>query len=271
MVNKDTILCISIASRPSNVGTTVHNAGYEALGLNFVYKAFRVTDVAGVMAGVRALGIRGVSVSMPHKETVMAYLDEVDEGARRIGAVNTVVNEAGRLVGYNTDAIGAKVALQLLGDLSGSRVLVLGAGGAAKALLFALRSLGAAEVAVCSRSEARGAAVARAWGCLWIPWEERKSARADVIINATPVGMEPDREGMAVDQEALERCWGVMDVVTNPMESRLIRQAREMEKKAVPGYTMSVHQAAAQFQLYTGVKPPLDVFERTITAMVGRA
>lgn len=267
-LDKDTQVCISISAHPSNFGTRVHNAGYEALGLNFLYKAFAVTDVAGVIAGVRALGIRGLSVSMPHKETVIAHLDDLHESARRIGAVNTVVNEGGKLVGYNTDAFGARAALQLLGDLSASQVLVLGAGGAAKAVLFALRALDAGDVVICNRSETKAALLARAWSCRSIPWEAREGAKADVVVNATALGMAPNPDEVAVRPEALRSAWGVMDVVTNPMESRLIREARELGKKAVPGYTMSLHQAAAQFELYTGVKPPLEVFEGTVRKML---
>src|SRR3990172_6053257 len=105
-IEKDTQLCISVAARPSNFGTTIHNAVFRKLGLNFIYTAFGITDIAGAVVGVRALGIRGCSVSMPFKEAVIPYLDALDPAARTIGAVNTVVNDSGRLTGYNTDIAG---------------------------------------------------------------------------------------------------------------------------------------------------------------------
>jgi shikimate dehydrogenase len=261
-------VCISVAARPSNFGTTVHNAGYRALELNFIYKAFAVTDIGGAMAGVRALGIRGVSVSMPHKETVIAYLDAVDDTARVIGAVNTVVNQQGSLIGYNTDAYGAKVALQLLGDLSDSTVLVLGAGGAAKAILFALNELRPARVIVCNRTDDKADALARKWGFASVAWEDRETTVADVIINATLVGMNPAPDHMPIGREALKQCWGVMDVILSPMESRLIREAKSLGKKVVPGYKMSLYQAAAQFELYTTVAPPMEELEQAIVDML---
>ncbi len=260
-INKDTVLCISVAARPSNFGTTVHNKAYQACGLNFLYKAFGISDIAAAMTGVRALGIRGCSVSMPFKESVIKYLDRTDDTAANIGAVNTVVNEDGRLVGYNTDAYGAQKALEEIEDMASKKVLMLGAGGVAKAVLYALRELEVNEVIIANRTSGKADMIAGETGYQSVSWNERSQVNADVIINATCLGMYPDVDKCPIDKQAIENCSAVMDVVTNPMESLLIKTAKQMNKAVVPGYKMCIFQAAMQFQLYTGVEPPLKVME----------
>ena len=141
-LNKDTEVCISISSNPSNTGTTLHNACYEAQGLDFLYKAFQVTDLEAAVKGVRALNIRGCSVSMPFKQDIIAPIDDLDPLARRVGAVNTVLNDDGCLVGHNTDVSGA---IKTIGSLSlgaEDKVLMLGAGGMARALVVAFQEPG---------------------------------------------------------------------------------------------------------------------------------
>ena len=258
-------MCISVAARPGNFGTTVYNAAFKATGLNFLYKAFGVTDIAGAIAGVRALGIRGCSVSMPFKESVMAYLDKVDEAASMIGAVNTVVNTDGILAGYNTDAYGAQKALECIEGLVAKKVMLLGSGGAAKAILHALRNLEVEDVVIVNWTHQKADMLAQKTGYRAAPWNERSRIDAGVLVNATPIGMHPDVEQCPVDKQTIGRSSVVMDVIVSPMESLLVRLAKRMGKTIVPGYKMSLFQAAMQFQLYTGVEPPLDVME---TAMV---
>jgi shikimate dehydrogenase len=259
MVNKDTQLCISVAGRPSNFGTTLHNAGYAALGLNYVYKAFGVNDLAGALIGVRALHIRGCSVSMPFKEVVLPFLDDLDETARVIGAVNTIVNDAGRLVGYNTDAIGARKALESIAAKSSETVLLLGAGGAARAIVFALQQMGFKQVRVSNRDPKKIKYLDSIMSCEVVLWEERHLAGADLLINATSVGMSPDVDKSPIGSEFLSQIRGVMDVVVLPMESSLIKLARSLGKDVAPGYLMSLEQMIEQFRLYTGEAPPRDV------------
>ena len=141
MLNKDTTLCISLSARPSNIGTRFHNYLYDALDLDYVYKAFAPTDLAQAIAGVRGLGIRGCAVSMPYKEQVIALVDELDESARAIDSVNTIVNTDGRLVAYNTDYL-AIVRLLRSHEVATGSVLVRGSGGMAKAVVAALRDTG---------------------------------------------------------------------------------------------------------------------------------
>jgi len=268
MINKDTQLCISVASRPSNFGTTLHNAGYMALGLNFAYKAFGISDIEGAITGVRALGIRGCSVSMPFKETVIPYLDALDETARMIGAVNTVVNEAGRLTGYNTDVIGARAALESLKACPGESVLLLGAGGVARAILSALRQLGLNRVRVANRDLEKLQKLNVILSCQPVAWDERQHERADIVINATSVGMHPNAESMPLEDAFIHQSRAVMDVVISPIETRLIGCARSIGKAVAPGYLMSLEQAMAQFALYTGKEPPRDMMERNMRQLL---
>jgi len=264
MLNKDTQLCISVASRPSNFGTTVHNAAYEALGLNYAYKSFGISDIAGAMAGVRALSIRGCSVSMPFKETVISHLDGLDETAEVIGAVNTIVNDAGRLTGYNTDAIGARVALESVQASPGESVLLVGAGGVARAILFALRQLGFKKVLVTNRDPEKVLRLNDILTCQQIAWSERDKEPVSLLINATSIGMIPNPGSMPLAKAMVNQSRAVIDVVISPMETLLISTARSAGKAVAPGYLMSLEQAMAQFTLYTGLEPPRELMEQKV-------
>lgn len=268
--NKDTVVCISLASKPSNFGMSVHNAAYRALGLNFLYKAFSTDDLPAALAGVRALGIRGCSVSMPFKETAAGLVDELDAAATAIGAINTIVNDRGRLYGYNTDAYGAQQVLAQLDLARDSRLLILGAGGVARAVLWAVKSLGYTSIMVTNRSAER----LRTWQASleWsvLPWGEHNSYPADLIINTTSVGMEPDVDAVPIGDDAIQRSRAVMDVVVSPLESRLIRTARLLGRAVVCGYEMSLQQAARQFELYTGKPAPLQNMEENLRQLLKR-
>ncbi len=268
-----TRLCISVAAKPGTLGTRLHNAGYRALGLDYVYVALAVENIEGAMRGVRALGVRGCSVSMPFKVSVMSHLDVLDDTASRIGAVNTVVNDRGVLTGYNTDAVGARQAIASLAVTSSDRVLILGAGGVARAILYALSVAGVSSVLVASRSRQRVAALSSIGpACRFVDWPEREAQGATVAINATPIGMHPSVEDCPIGERGLESCRAVFDTVANLPETELIRQARGMGKLVVEGVRMSLHQAAAQFALYTGREAPMEVFETTLaTALSERA
>ncbi len=260
--NAETITCISLSSRPSNFGMTIHNAAYHALGLNFFYKAFATTDLVGALAGVRALGIRGCSVSMPFKEKVLPLLDVLDPIAESLGAINTIVNNEGQLSGYNTDAYGAEMILRRLSLPLASRVLILGAGGVARAILYALKSLGYANITISNRSIERLTALPVPYSN--IPWSARNAFSADIIINTTPLGMAPNNDDLPINEEAVSKAKAVIDVIVTPSETPLIKLARALGKAVVCGHEMSLHQAARQFELYTGKKAPLAVMEDSL-------
>ncbi len=237
------------------MGTLAHNAGYRALGLDYLYKAFQVHDLANAIAGVRGLGIRGCSVSMPFKEAVLPYLDALDPSASAIGAVNTIVNEQGRLIGYNTDAIGAQEVLSpFLRDLR-EPILILGAGGVARAILYALQQLGMKHIFLSSRSPEKSRIVAQKFGAHLIPWSEREQTTASVLIHATPLDLPI---GM------LRPFRLVMDVVVSPSGTSLIREAKKLGIPVIEGVTMALHQAFAQFSLYTGLEAPRDAMSQAV-------
>ena len=267
-INKDTQLCISIAERPSNFGTTLHNMAYAALNLNYIYKAFAINDLAGAITGVRALGIRGCSVSMPFKQAVIPFLDEMDETAKSTGAVNTIVNCDGHLTGYNTDLIGARIVLASLQPEPDERVLILGAGGVARAILVALRQLGCTRVSVANRDIEKVATLNTIMPCSAVAWSEREKEPVQLLINATSVGMAPSVGLMPVDSNFVQGVRAVMDVVVSPMESRLIACARASGKTVALGYQMSLEQAAAQFTLYTGHAAPRSAMEDGIRTLL---
>jgi shikimate dehydrogenase len=261
-INRDTRLCVSLSARPSNNGTRFHNFLYRELGLDYVYKAFAITDIAGAVTGIRALGIRGAAVSMPFKEAVMALADEVAPAAAMIGAVNTVLNDDGRLRAFNTDTIAVR---QLLDDhridRSGGYAL-LGAGGMAKAVGAALADAGFSGGTVIARNEAAGRMLAGKIGADWRP--ALGDLRPAFLINATPVGMAggAEVEDLAFPREAIEAARAVCEAVAMPVETPLVRLARSLGREVIDGSEIMTLQAVEQFALYTGIRPPMDLVAR---------
>ncbi|MDQ4488885.1 shikimate 5-dehydrogenase [Sinomonas sp. ASV486] len=255
ILNKDMTLCISLSARPSNNGTRFHNYLYEALGLNWIYKAFAPTDLAQAIAGVRGLGIRGCAVSMPYKEDVIALVDRMDPSASAIDSVNTIVNDNGVLTAYNTDytAIAQLIARNSL-DPQWS-VLLRGSGGMAKATAAAFRDAGFRAVTVVARNEEAGRALASLYGFKW--QAELGDSTADVLVNVTPVGMAggPEAESLAFPQAAVDAARLVFDVVALPAETPLIKAGRAAGKAVITGAEVMTIQALEQFILYTGMRP----------------
>lgn len=257
------ILCGSIAARPGRFGVAMHSAAYRAAGLAYTYVAFGTEDTAGAVQAMRTMGLRGLGVTMPHKTRIAAYLDAVDATAATIGAVNTVVNDQGRLTGYNTDWQGALDALAEAGPVEGPAV-VIGAGGGARAVVYALRSQGCA-VTVLNRSGERGQALAAGFGVRYGGDPERLAEAGPyrLLVHATPVGLlAPD--AIAVPPEALLPGAIVLDLVAMPIETRLLAEAKARLCRTVPGIRMQLHQARRQFSLYTGREPDLAVMEQAL-------
>ena len=241
----------------------LHNAAFSALGLNAVYLAFETRDIGGALRGMRALGLKGLSVTRPYKSAVIPWLDEVEELARQIGAVNTIVNQDGRLIGFNTDADGALQALNRLLDLSGKTALILGAGGAARAIGFVLKKSGV-HLIITNRSRERGEALARALDCTFRPWMDAAGIPADLIIQTTPVGLHPFADQSPLPPEAFNKEMTVMDIIYNPLETRLLRLARERGCVTINGLEMFIAQGAEQFRRWTGLEPPLRVMKEAV-------
>ena len=252
ILNKDMTLCISLAGRPSNLGTRFHNFLYDELGLNYVYKAFTTDDIEGAIRGVRALGIRGCSVSMPYKEAVIPLIDVLEESAAAIESVNTIVNDGGRLAGSNTDY---EAVAQLLAEHAidpGLSVLVRGSGGMAKAVVAAFRGAGFADLTVLARNEVAGTALAEKYGYRWLA--EDPAPGSAVIVNVTPLGMNgADAEVQAFSDGHVAAAEVVFDVVAFPAETPLITAARAAGKLVISGAEVIALQAARQFERYTGV------------------
>jgi len=204
-----------------------------------------------------------VSVTIPHKSAVIPLLDEVDGLAKRVGAVNTVVNDEGRLVGFNTDAKGALMALKEKIELPGKTCLIIGAGGAARAIGFILRDHGV-HLTISNRSAWRGEDLAGSLGCPFVPLREAKDIQADLLIQTTPVGMYPHEDQCIISRDVLKGGMVVMDIIYNPLETRLLRMARAQGCLTIGGLGMFIHQGAEQFKLWTGLEAPLGAMNRTV-------
>jgi len=261
-ISKDTRLCISLAGRPSNIGTRFHNFLYEELGLDFVYKAFTTSDLAAAIAGIRGLGIRGCGVSMPYKEDCIPYLDVLDASAETLRSVNTIVNDDGCLRAYNTDYIAVSALLDRHGVSRDLSFALRGSGGMAKAVAGALHDGGFRSGIILARNEVTGRQLAETYGYEWRG--QLGEIRPGLLINVTPIGMAggPDAETLAFDPEIIDGAQTVFDVVALPPETPLIRSARERAKTVITGAEVIALQAAEQFALYTGVRPTEDQIRR---------
>ena len=269
------ILCGSVSRLAGPLGRSLHEAGYRALGIAFTYVPFEVADLAGAITGMRALGIRGLGVSQPYKQQVMGLLDAIEPQAKRIGAVNTVVQTERVLVGHNTDWIGATRALEEVRPLRGARVLLVGAGGAARAIAFGLLDRGA-RTTIANRDRAKAVALASETGAIGAGLDETaRAADYDVVVNATPVGQRDEaartEPGSPVPDEALRAGQVVMDIVYKPVRTRLLEAARSRGATAIHGGRMLLHQAAAQFELYTGRPAPLEAMAAALHAAIGES
>jgi 3-dehydroquinate dehydratase/shikimate dehydrogenase len=248
----------------------MHNAAFRAAGMDAVYLPFEVADLRDFLGTLSSFGVAGFSVTIPHKQAVLRYLDGVDPLAEMIGAVNTVVVRGdGSLYGYNTDYVGVLRTLQRLVRLEGSRVLIVGAGGAARAVALALATAGA-FVSVSARRLSAARELARAVGGEAVPRAALRRRRFEAIINCTPVGQAPAESSAPLRAEELN-AEVLFDLVYNPLETTLLRLARRRGLKMIPGWQMLVEQGAAQFEIWTGLRAPLGVMRRAVLQGLGRA
>lgn len=260
-------LCGSIAGLAGPLGRSLHEAGYRELGLPFTYVPFEIRDLAGAIVGMRSLGIRGFGVSHPFKQRVMPLLDALDPLAERIGAVNTIVNDGGRLVGHNTDWIGATRALEEQRTLRHARVLLLGAGGAARAVAFGLRQA-EAQVTIANRDAGKAAALAAETGSATTAWDPMGPlSEYEIVINATAMGQADVDPRSPILKSSIVPGQVIMDIVYKPTHTQLIGDARAARAIAVHGGRMLLHQAVAQFELYTGRTAPLRTMEAALRKM----
>ncbi len=247
-----------------SLGPAMHNRAFSETGINAVYLAFDVVDPASAIGGIRSLSIAGMSVTVPHKTAVMAFLDEIDDTAAAIGAVNTIVNTEGRLTGYNTDAFGAIAALEEhTGSLSGKKILILGAGGAARAVGYGALQKGA-EVHIANRTPEKGEKLAAQLNASFCPLSDAGHLAVDILVNTTPAGMHPNTDDIPVSPDILRPEMLVMDIIYNPLTTRLLSEAKKRGCTAIDGVSMFVNQGARQFHLFTGIQPPVESMKRIV-------
>ncbi|WP_404482464.1 shikimate 5-dehydrogenase [Novosphingobium sp. BL-52-GroH] len=253
-IGRDTRLCMSLSARPGNAGSMLHNRLYELLELDYVYKSFSTTDLAGAIGGIRALGIRGCAVSMPFKEAVIPLIDALEPSASAIDSVNTIVNDDGTLTGYNTDFTAVRDLLVQRAIDTALPFVVRGSGGMAKAVVAALRHCGFDYGTVVARNEAAGRALARQYGYTWEP--DVPARDAALLVNVTPLGMAgADAEALAFDEAHISACQVAFDVVAQPAVTPFLRAADQAGKTVISGAEVIVLQAVEQFVLYTGIRP----------------
>ncbi|MFD2169201.1 shikimate dehydrogenase [Tumebacillus lipolyticus] len=252
----------------------MHNAAFAHLSLDYSYLAFDVEPkrLQSAVESIRTLRMRGVNVTIPHKVAIIPYLDRLSREAELIGAVNTVVNDQGVLTGYNTDGIGYLSALEEETgfNVSGQRVLVLGAGGAARAVTVQLALRGTSELVVAARTAEKAAGLVDELQALTrsaaLSWEAAAAQldAYDLIINTTPVGMHPDDGALPIQVERLRPGQVVSDLIYNPLHTRLLQEAKARGCITVGGLGMFIHQGAHAFAHWTGVDAPVDVMRRTV-------
>ena len=278
-INRETLVFGVIADPIGHsMSPHIHNAAFASTGKNAVYVPFRVprTSLKRFISEASSLGIEGLSVTIPHKEAVMPLLSEVDKSAKGIGAVNTVCFKGNTIKGYNTDCKAALDSLVKVmppspnndSPLKNKTVLILGAGGAARSITYGLRNQGA-TVVIANRTLDRSEALAKEFSCKTIEWDARYMVNADIVINCTPIGMHPNVDETPYSRRHLKPSMIVFDTVYNPESTLLVKEARNQNCRVVTGVEMFVRQAAFQYQLFSGEKPPMDVMRDELKRAIG--
>ncbi len=262
--NSDTVLFAVLGDPVSHsLSPVMHNHALSHVGYNGVYLAFRTENIGNAVSGMKSLNIKGASITIPHKISVLAFLDELDDTAEKIGAVNTVVNRQGVLTGYNSDGLGAVKALSEKTTLHDKDVVIIGAGGAARAIGFGIISAGG-RVTVLNRTASKGEKLARDLGSEFQPLTNLKKTKCQILINTTSVGMTPDIHAMPIQREDLDPSMLVMDIVYNPLKTRLLKEAETIGCITTDGVSMFVYQGALQFELWTGINAPVEVMRKAV-------
>ena len=242
----------------------MHNAAYTEMEINASYVPVCVEHLEDAIERLRRGEMQGASVTIPFKTVVIPYLDEVEQHAQHIGAVNTIGHDDnGGLTGYNTDWIGLVRDLEESLEIRNKTFAILGAGGAARATVFGIQQRGGTPLVI-NRTPARGEALAREFGCQCYPLSEIGGIKGDCLINTTPVGMSPDKEKSPVEKKVLSNFKWVMDCIYNPLKTRLLQDAEEAGCTVFTGVGMFVHQGAEQIKLWTGMEPPREIMKQIV-------
>ncbi|MCC7550506.1 MAG: shikimate dehydrogenase [Methanobacterium sp.] len=260
----------------------MHNSAFHHLKLDYVYVPFHVKrgNLAPAIAGARAMGIRGLNLTIPHKQDVINYLDELDQAAELIGAVNTVKFTNDTAVGFNTDGMGAVKAIEEVTPVKDRKIIIMGAGGAARAISFQLLLAGAGEIIIANRTQKNACKLrddlkmnfSLPVKCLGIGNDLTMELQdTDVLINTTPVGMHPheDQEPV-VTADKMHPALVVNDIVYNPLKTGLLHEAEKAGAKTISGTKMLIYQGVEAFRIWTGIKPPVEVFEEVLMRELGQ-
>lgn len=268
-ISAKTKICMVIGDPiEHSLSPLMHNAGYEKLRVNneYVYVACRVKveKLGDFIKGIKAMQIRGVSCTIPHKIEVIKYLDEIDAKAKKIGAVNTIVNDEGVLKGYNTDWLGVVIPLEKMTSLKNKIVALLGAGGAGRAVAYAVTQRGA-KLAIYNRTIENARKLAQDFGGEARSLDAIKTIKnADIIINATSVGLYPNENQTPLDKELMTSKQILFDAIYLPYETRLLKEARQKGARVIHGMEMLLQQGVEQFKLYTGYEAPEDFMRNVL-------
>lgn len=281
MIDSATKLCCLIGHPVEHsVSPQMHNSAFRRLGLNYAYLAFDVVEDAleAAVKGLKALRVAGFNVTIPHKIRVIELLDELDESAERTGAVNTVVNERGTLKGYNTDVHGIKRALEKFKLPGSGQVMVIGAGGAARASIKALLNLGFEKILIANRTLRRAQSLAdwvRSMGfsadACSLEEGRRRAGGCELIVNATPIGMYPNVDEAPLSRDEIPSGSAVLDLVYNPPRTKLLREAEKAGARAISGVEVLVYQGAESFKLWTGRDAPIKIMREAALKALKRA
>ena len=257
MINSNTQLyCIFGNPVKHSQSPVIHNAFFQQHNINAVYLAFEIDEISKAVTALKTFNIKGASITIPFKESIMDHLDWIDEDALNIGAVNTVKNKDGKLLGYNTDHNAAIIPLKPFG-IKNKKICLIGAGGAAQAIAYGIRKE-RGNLVITNRNRERGEKLALKFHADFISQDDLNSLdtiNADIIINTTPIGMTPDIADLSFPLNLLNPKMVVMDIVYTPIKTKLLLEARKKGCKTIDGLSMFMHQGVAQFKLWTGTTP----------------
>ncbi len=272
-INKETKLYGIIGNPVSHsMSPAIHNAAFVEKGLNSIYVPLKIANIDSFMKECREIDFHGFSVTIPHKESVLPFLDGIDHTARKIGAINTIVNQNGILTGYNTDCMAAIMGLECSlketnDTLSNKKISIIGAGGAARAIAFGLKEKDC-DITIFNRTIERAEKLSHDVKCRFEHFEEINKLDSDILINTTSIGMFPDVNQSPVSKSMLKKDTVVFDVVYNPIETRLLRDSKEKGCHTVNGLSMFINQAAEQFRLWTNIDPPIELMSNVVKEML---
>ena len=265
-INKETKLYGIIGNPVSHsMSPAIHNASFMEKGLNNVYVPLKVSNIDAFIKECREIDFQGFSVTIPHKESVLPFLDDIDPTAKKIGAINTIVKQNGKLTGYNTDCMAAVTGLEHRlketdDTLNNKKVSIIGAGGAARAIAFGLKEKGC-DITIYNRTLERAEKLSNDIKCRFERFEVINNLDSDILINTTSIGMFPKTNETPVPKSVLKKGMIVFDAVYNPIETKLLQDAKERGCHTINGLTMFINQAAEQFRLWTNIDPPIELMK----------